>query len=781
MITRNSVIDFAVRQAENGHTAGGTLPSADEATQTPQTDAGDADIMRLTKPQTHSFVTLLLGFAMLDRQNRQDKYAYIEQILDQLAIKKTHLHTAQQACTDGIDYHHLCGQQLSCLRDLTQAQKNHVLSILHDISLQNTYLHIEEKLFLDSVNQFWGLNVTFGKGHLPWTKDQDSIIKTPAPTRMIVNAPPGSGKTALICARLSHLIEQNTAPANIWLLSFTRAAIQEVRDRIIGFSGDEQKLAGIKIATLDARAWQIRSGLRDDNVAVLGGYDASITETIRLIDSKAEIADEYFESLEHIFIDEAQDITAIRKEFVDKILSLLPPSCGLSIFGDKAQAIYGFTNDSDDAVASQNFLQEIITQHRDEFDYRELQRIHRTDNSDLIHFIESLRLNIQIDDSDRVIPPEDVQARLKNSAMRFEDTMFRAAEFKEADNMLVLFRRRAEVLQALNFAAQNGIAFRLRMSGLPHMVRPWIGTVFTDYEGSYISKTGFLDLFEQKTQNQPHPIDYETGYSAYMRLSHSAGKGDWLDVEAIRKEVARTSPSIDLCLPDFGHKGPILGTIHASKGRQAEHVKMFLPPVHPHGTADMDSNKRAEESRILFVGASRARTNLDIGIGFGRYSQSLKNGRCFQKTGRGDAVQIEIGRQEDFDIMSVVHTQYVDSERASAIQDFLNNHTGICQVVAKPVQDDSYRYNLFAHKGQTDLWIGRLTHVCGRDILSAINILRTKQRQNMPLIIKNLWMVGVRTVSIAENHKSYDALIPSIQASRIWNVPVIMGYPRLSL
>ena len=78
--------------------------------------------------------------------------------------------------------------------------------------------------------------------------------------RLEVYAGPGMGKTAVACARVSALIEAGVEPTNIWLLSFTRTAVQEIRDRIELFAEDSHSVLGVKIGTIDSRAWRIRCG-----------------------------------------------------------------------------------------------------------------------------------------------------------------------------------------------------------------------------------------------------------------------------------------------------------------------------------------------------------------------------------------------------------------------------------------------------------------------------------------------------------------------------------------
>ena len=54
---------------------------------------------------------------------------------------------------------------------------------------------------------------------------------------------------------------------------------------------------------------------------------------------------EYLGSVEHLVVDEAQDIVGIRSDLVVEIVRKLPSSCGVTVFADEAQAIYGFADD----------------------------------------------------------------------------------------------------------------------------------------------------------------------------------------------------------------------------------------------------------------------------------------------------------------------------------------------------------------------------------------------------------------------------------------------------
>ncbi|MBO7650299.1 MAG: UvrD-helicase domain-containing protein, partial [Lachnospiraceae bacterium] len=68
---------------------------------------------------------------------------------------------------------------------------------------------------------------------------------------MLVLAGPGSGKTYVITRRVRHLIEQlNVRPDNILVITFSRAAASEMRERFLRDSGNQYP--GVTFGTFHA-------------------------------------------------------------------------------------------------------------------------------------------------------------------------------------------------------------------------------------------------------------------------------------------------------------------------------------------------------------------------------------------------------------------------------------------------------------------------------------------------------------------------------------------------
>src|SRR5262249_30714096 len=117
---------------------------------------------------------------------------------------------------------------------------------------------------------------------------------------------------------------------------------------------------------------------------------------------------------------------------------------------------------------------------------------------------------------------------------------------------------------------------------------------------------------------------------------------------------------------ELGPAGPVVGTIHAAKGREAAVVHLMLPGETEPGSnaADVD-----EETRVLFVGATRAKSQLFLGKGFSvktpRLDTSGRVFRFFWSSGRA-MCSVEVGLNGDLMPRGLAGRQYFKG--ASAVR-----------------------------------------------------------------------------------------------------------------
>ena len=106
------------------------------------------------------------------------------------------------------------------------------------------------------------------------TDEQAKVADAPADARLLVTAGPGTGKTHVLVARLLSLIEQGVAPGDgILVLSFSRAAVGEIRRRVAAAGGDVRY---VRARTFDSFATGLLAQLRPEGAWQAGSYDDRI-------------------------------------------------------------------------------------------------------------------------------------------------------------------------------------------------------------------------------------------------------------------------------------------------------------------------------------------------------------------------------------------------------------------------------------------------------------------------------------------------------------------------
>lgn len=482
-----------------------------------------------------------------------------------------------------------------------------------------------------------------------WDVDQLQVIEAEADARLVVEAGPGTGKTAVACARLAHLIsEEDVEPSNTWMISFTRTAVAEIRARLHSYVGDAS--FAIRIATIDSHAWSIHSG-HDPNARLTGSYEENIARVIDLLKSDEDVADE-LSQVEHVVIDEAQDLVGQRADLIEELVKGLPSDCGVTVFADEAQAIYGFSDDSFGhrkgrvAKLGKTLLERLRAQSSLGFETLILKEIYRTSSPGLKKIFSDLRKDVLDKNRHRDGFHAETAERIRELADRkgLKWTQMKVADFTRHD--LLLFRTRGEVLMAAQFC---DLPHRLRLSGYGATLPAWLAICFSDFVEPYLAERHFLDLWATRIENKSAP--HYGPAEAWQHLLRVAGRKDGsVDMQKLRRRLGQARPPVELTLPEYGLQGPIVGTIHASKGREASNVVLFLP----NGAEFETVEDEAEEARVLFVGATRARASLIVGESNAFRASTLASGRVHRSAKNGKSTMVEVGRDGDITARGLV-------------------------------------------------------------------------------------------------------------------------------
>jgi hypothetical protein len=339
--------------------------------------------------------------------------------------------------------------------------------------------------------------------------------------------------------------------------------------------------------------------------------------------------------------------------------------------------------------------------------------------------------------------------------------------------MLVLFRSRAEVLIASSYCSDVGVEHRLRMSGLPTVASPWIGWLLGDVTSTAITRQNLDALWAQRCAEEPGPFRAVNKDAAWSLLHQFAAgtRRDTIELAELRRHLSRPRPPVELCEPDIGTRGPILGTIHASKGREADTVMLFLPSRDgsTHGSL---AAATFEEGRVLYVGATRARKLLASTGYSAPHTTTLEYGRTVRWV-KGKA-QIEIGRQGDIDPLA--HLAWSSNEGVQRKLASLVGTSEVGRLVAK--RDAGYAWRLLLHQyggqhHQSELEIAEMSSTFAADIKRLWSHLAASSEVRPKNMIPHVHVVGVSTIGLTDEqmravrapyNQSGIALVPVIKA-----------------
>ncbi len=124
-----------------------------------------------------------------------------------------------------------------------------------------------------------------GRSTPDWDIEQLEVIMESPTSWQLVAAGPGSGKSAAACQRVAYLVDEGVPPSRILLVSFTRTAVAELRDRIVSYAVAGERARSVRISTIDSHAWSCRAGFDDEPLPQVvgdGSYDLSIARTVEL-------------------------------------------------------------------------------------------------------------------------------------------------------------------------------------------------------------------------------------------------------------------------------------------------------------------------------------------------------------------------------------------------------------------------------------------------------------------------------------------------------------------
>lgn len=496
---------------------------------------------------------------------------------------------------------------------------------------------------------------------------QRQIVTADSDDNLLVLAPPGTGKTHTVIARIKYLIEEaGLDPHELLVLCFTRAAVSEIMQRIRSLiDGDEvhDDLRFVAVSTFDSYATRLLFSDEERQPDLAGaGYDKRIEMAIDALSDYESAASYIVGNCRHLIVDELQDVVTVRAELVRAILRLA--AGGFTFLGDPAQAIYGFT---DPEIESD---QEGIEDRAPRIDLIEWVRNERWPGGlsvvELGHNYRSEgRLDAIGQAARQIVLSPMADRKAYTSLMELIEALEEVGELTSTNQMLtepqydsvcILCRTNGELLQIASLLAQQEIPHAIRPRSTEYALPAWIGRVLGPSKEPRLSFPSFEKLWHQQI-NGRLDMDPRQAFGWLKRVE--GGDRPALNIQNLRNRLYSGSR-----LPDDADAGNTnsgerlsLSTIHSAKGREFDHVIILTPDGRER---KLEDNGWREEARVLYVAATRARKQLSHlgrkGLHNSMWLETVWQDRRRWVTRRGAYCYMEIGLPDDLSVTSPVNS-----------------------------------------------------------------------------------------------------------------------------
>ena len=383
------------------------------------------------------------------------------------------------------------------------------------------------------------------------TEEQRAVSEAPVGARQMVIAGPGTGKTHTLVARLAHLVEEEEVfPGAVLALSFSRAAVNELRRRLRASGDDASRIVPV---TFDSFATRILANVDPDGEWTTKSFDGRIEAAIGKIAQIGESLDE----VKHVVVDELQDLVGVRMRFVRALLKEF--DAGFTLLGDPAQGIYDFSLE-DEADPEVDGSPALYSWLRETYDGSLVERsltVNHRARSEVAK--EAASLGPMVVDA-----PAEAGERLWSLLRAAPEPPSLKLVGMSPARTAILCRNNGEALWVSRALRRNGVDHRLQRRAIDRAVAPWVARFARSAGPMLLSRGQFETTLANLEGDVPDPDE------VWGALRRAARADAGIDVERL---VRRLREGI---VPDELHATPdsliTVSTVHRAKGLEFDRV-----------------------------------------------------------------------------------------------------------------------------------------------------------------------------------------------------------------
>jgi hypothetical protein len=411
------------------------------------------------------------------------------------------------------------------------------------------------------------------------------------------------------------------------VLSFSRAAVAEIRDRL-GRASDD--LAYVRVQTFDSFATYLLSMAKPEGEWRDKDYDGRIREAVRIIRGSEETSG-VFSRFKHILIDEIQDLVGDRLELVMALLER--HRGGVTVFGDPNQGIYRFSSRDADGPERED----IFSWLRRAFADGLCECAFTQDLRTMDCRARPVGLPTPRSDGREKNSADTILVELRTAVRRLRSMgslpVQRSRLRRDDMSTVMLCRTNGEALWVARDLCDNGVPIVLQRRAVDRTVPSWVAVILGGQVGARVSKNW---LFHRADDLLGDTFDADRAWTMLRRLGESVSSG--VDLNTIRERIHLGYVPDEL----FEQRGDALtvSTVHRAKGREWDRVVVCAWEKN----APLTDSDPLEEAHVLYVALTRARREicrLEVDWPHGLFCHK-RTRRWIRVMGRKTVVDLEV-------------------------------------------------------------------------------------------------------------------------------------------
>jgi DNA helicase-2/ATP-dependent DNA helicase PcrA len=430
------------------------------------------------------------------------------------------------------------------------------------------------------------------------------VVGAPAGQNLLVLAPPGTGKTYTLLRRICHLLQNGNLQnpfQELVVLSFTRAAVGTVVERVIGDAGKDLQasLRFVNVRTFDSFATRVLLKDLPPDKLPTGGYEERIRHFTQLLkkDTLGPEARLDIDAIRHLIVDEVQDLVSARAAMTLALARRVVDNGGsVLMLGDLHQSIYDYQVPAGDPMTSTRFLaeaREILGSSRLEV---ELDRYYRYADDRMKTFVANARQAMGPDGRDpdgyKVL---DLLEGL-GPAAPLSDIVQAAG--REGESIALLTRTNLEVFQLSQWCASRALRHDVRRGAGGAYWPGWIARLTLGYKETSLGTSLAAARWKKLIGTNGPTFDTAMAFLG----AQGVVERDRIDLAGLCRKIRTQAPTVPP--RPAGASQLVVSTIHRSKGMEFDRVYVLEP--------GRNSSGDPEEVRILYVAGTRARAELRL-------------------------------------------------------------------------------------------------------------------------------------------------------------------------